>query len=115
MNLAQQDDWDDRSFQILRDANMARLMQSYTSIVDLPISDLTCEFCSAAGLVANTTMRSRIAMQDPEHLRIAMGLNIGNTVVVGDLLAAKYDLNLAECIKESFNAYSAARGSNIKL
>ncbi len=115
MNQAQAENWDDRSFAVLRAANMARQIQQGRGLDELCHCRLAADFAAGSGRIPLAIMQMKTGYKNQTELQISLGLYLGSTVVIADLIAATFHLHLGHSIQQAFNTCSDSIGSNVKL
>jgi hypothetical protein len=112
------------TFNQLRDANVTRCEAVFHRLVEWSPTDWACAFAGEAGEACNVVKKLRrldgadFGKDSPaERMRLAHDavVELADTVIYADLLAARLGFNLGEMIRQKFNQVSEERGSTVKL
>jgi NTP pyrophosphatase (non-canonical NTP hydrolase) len=112
------------SFQRLRDCNVKRCEEVFHALADWSPTDWACALAGEAGETCNKVKKLRRLdgaderLDTPERreeLRREIALELADTVIYADLLAARLGIDLGQAVKVKFDEVSRQRGSGIYL
>ena len=112
------------SFSVLRDKNVARSEDVFHKLHDWSLTDWGCAMGGECGEVLNVIKKIRRLYDDvkrgfaeklDEELKHELAMELADTIIYADLLAARAGIDLGEAIREKFNLVSDNRGSEIRL
>ena len=114
-------------FSTFRDANVRRCESAFHPLKAWSPTDWATALAGETGEACNEVKKLRRLAESPETLvdetkygeyqsRVnALGDELGDIVAYADLLAARFGLDLGECVRRKFNEVSDRRKSSIKL
>jgi NTP pyrophosphatase (non-canonical NTP hydrolase) len=112
------------SFASLRAANVARCNEVFHPLDSWSATDWATALAGEAGETCNAVKKLRRLAdgtnteKDPKTVDecvSAIAVELADTVIYADLLAARLRINLGEAVRQKFNAVSALRGATQKL
>ena len=105
-------DWDDRSFRMLRSANVARCEAAFHPLRSWSPTDWACAMAGECGEVCDQIKKLRRGDQPSKD---AIASELADVIIYADLLAARLDIDLGEAVYEKFNEVSRRVGSDLHL
>lgn len=100
------------SFDRLREVNVKRCRESFHPVGEWNVAEWGCAVAGEAGEAANLCKKMR---RGDAITADAIGEEIADMFIYGDLLAAYLGIDLETAIREKFNKTSAEVGSPHKL
>lgn len=108
----------------LRAANIKRCEEVFHPVNSWSPTDWATAFAGEAGETCNEVKKlrrldgadhSEDTPERREELRHAIAMELADTVIYADLLAARLDIDLGNAIRKKFNEVSKKRGSMVSL
>lgn len=112
------------TFGDLRAANVSRCNAVFHPLESWTPTDWACAMAGEAGEACNAVKKLRRhadgtnTAKDPAteaECVAAIAVELADTVIYADLLAARLGIDLAEAVREKFNAVSVLRGADERL